>query len=94
MTGKEYFYRGDTYRMQGKYDEAIEAFTKAIELDDEYVFSSYVNLGVVYFEKGEYDKAIDACTKAIELDPGFIGAYYNRGGAYCKQGKYCSCGNE
>ena len=88
MTGKDYFNRGLACFAKDQYDEAIEAFTKAIELNDGYAFSSYVNLGVVYFEKGEYDKATDACTKAIEIDPGFIGAYHNRGDFYCKQGKF------
>ena len=52
----------------GKYQEAIEHFDKAIELDPNYVDAWY-NKGVVLDNLGEHEEAIECYDKALELDP-------------------------
>ena len=83
---QEYFNKGIAYYDQGEFDEAIEEFTEAIELDPEYAIA-YYNRGWAYDEKGEYDEAIADYNKAIELDPELDVAYFTRGFLYMALGE-------
>ena len=73
----EHFKQGATYRAQSQWDEAIAAYTKAIEADRDFAMA-YNNRGHSYAMKQEYNKAIGDFTKAIELDPKQDVPYYNR----------------
>lgn len=46
-----YFALGTLHEKQGNEQEAIDAYEKAIELDDEY-FDAFYNLGALYYNKG------------------------------------------
>ena len=87
VDSETYFKRGVNYLEQGKYEQAIGNFNKAIELNPKYA-NAYYNRGVAYYSKGEYDKAIADYTKAIELNPKFAKAYNDRGIAYKNKGEY------
>jgi tetratricopeptide (TPR) repeat protein len=52
----------------GKYDQAIEAFRRCIELkpDSAEVFT---NLGLVFRKAGRNQEAIEAFTQALEINP-------------------------
>jgi tetratricopeptide (TPR) repeat protein len=85
---KDYFFygkQGSNYRKQGKYDEAISSFTKAIELNPEGDMA-YNNRGWAYYKKRQYDLAASDYTKAIEIKPRNELAYNNRGLAYLAAG--------
>lgn len=59
--------QGDTYLSQGNFDQAVTAFSKAIESspnDGE----AYAGRAMVYFEKREYNKARKDAYKAKELE--------------------------
>ena len=73
--------KGNELVGQGRYDEAIAQFDKAIELDPEYA-DAYYYRGLAYYYKRDFDKAIADSSKVIELDPEDIRAYCNRGLAY------------
>ncbi len=79
--------QGVAYNNEGDYDNAIVAFTKAIELDPNYALA-YGNRGWVYIKLGQYEQAIADSTKAIELDSNLALAYNNRGWAYTELGQY------
>jgi predicted Zn-dependent protease len=49
--------RGSVYHERGKYTEAIESFTTAMEDNSTLPFAR-INRGLAYYEKGDYDKAI------------------------------------
>lgn len=66
---------------EGRYDEAIVEFNRAIELAPKLAMA-YTNRGSAYINKGELDKAIADCDKAIDLDPKLAEAYSNRAYAY------------
>jgi tetratricopeptide (TPR) repeat protein len=66
---------------QGRWEEAIAEYNKAIELDPNLAIV-YNNRGAAYFETGQYDLAIADFNKAIELDPNLAMAYANRALAY------------
>ncbi len=77
--------RGLAYREEGDFGRAIEAFTKAIELNPNYAVA-YNNRGLAYNNVGEFDRAITDYTKAIELKPDFVEAYNHRYDAYYAKG--------
>jgi tetratricopeptide (TPR) repeat protein len=72
---------------EGRYDEAIAEYNKAIELDPKYALA-YSNRGSTYYDKKQYDLAIADSSKAIELDPNYSNAYYIRGSAYYVKKQY------
>ena len=82
-----YYNDGISYLDLGKYDEAIKAFTKAIELDPG-TSAIYYNRGTAYFVLEDYQKAIDDYSKAIKLDPSDAWAHSNRGAAYDELGEH------
>jgi tetratricopeptide (TPR) repeat protein len=73
--------------MEGKYNEAIKAFDKAIELNPRDAVA-YNNRGAAYGQIGNYKQQIDDSNKAIELNPKDAVAYNNRGVAYGELGSY------
>lgn len=62
----------------GKFNEALEMFTKATIIDpnDE---QSYFNMGFIHIEIKKYDAARDYFDKAIKANPESFKAYYGRG---------------
>lgn len=70
--------QGNAFLKAQKYDEAIEAYTKAIEVDaSNPIF--YSNRAQVHIKLENYGLAIIDCDKALEADPNFMKAYYRKG---------------
>ena len=82
---KDFYRQGDKFYGQRKYDKAIEAYSKAIELNPN-DSGLYNNRGIVYHLKREYEKAIADYTRAAELNPSHFSAYNNRGLVYEEMG--------
>lgn len=59
---------------EGRYDEAEEAFLRAVEEEPE-MAGSYVELGLVYACRGEHSKMNGALRQAVEVGPGGVRAY-------------------
>ncbi|MGB5217317.1 MAG: tetratricopeptide repeat protein [Smithella sp.] len=72
-----------TARKLKKYDDAIVAYSKIIELEPSAL--AYTNRGISYGMLGNYDQEINDYNKAIEIYPSAI-AYNNRGFAYAMLG--------
>jgi tetratricopeptide (TPR) repeat protein len=66
-------------------NEAVSAYTKAIQLNPRYV-AAYVDRSFVYSRLGNYQQVFNDANKAIELDPRDVKAYVNRGVAYSRLG--------
>ncbi|MDO4732450.1 MAG: tetratricopeptide repeat protein [Bacillota bacterium] len=81
LTVWDYFRRGNRAADEGDFPKAIEAYSKAIELDPDYA-AAYYNRGSAYDDLKQYDEAIADYSKAIELDPDDAAVYNNRGSAY------------
>ncbi|MFC1962846.1 tetratricopeptide repeat protein [Chloroflexota bacterium] len=85
LTAEEYYQRGESLANEGKYEDAIKDYTRAIQLDaNDPRF--YVNRGTAYLNMNKLDLAIDDLRKAIELNPDLAIAYANLGTAYAKKG--------
>jgi len=77
----EHYNKGVDLNNEGRYDEAIAEYNKAIEIDQNFT-NAYINRGYDYLKKKQYDPAITDYTKAIELDPEYAKSYNGRGTAY------------
>ena len=77
---------GIALRKQGKLEEAITAYKKAIELDPNDA-AAYGNLGIALRKQGKLEEAITAYKQAIELNPNDAAAYGNLGNALDDQEK-------
>ncbi|OGQ53210.1 MAG: hypothetical protein A3J24_02300 [Deltaproteobacteria bacterium RIFCSPLOWO2_02_FULL_53_8] len=87
LSAADWYDKGWVYSDAKDYDNAIEAYSKAIELDPDYG-SAYNNRGIAYRNKDQLDKAIEDYNKAIYLEPNNAIAYNNRAIAYNKTGQY------
>jgi len=83
---KDYFVRGANYFLEKKYDEAINDFSTAISMDDNYV-KAYYYRGVAYYNLQNFSKAIDDVNKVIYFNPKNSGAYNRRGSIYLSLGE-------
>lgn len=68
---------GILHAHEGRYEEAEEAFRRAIEMDPE-MAGSYVELGLVYACRRQYPKMVEALRQAVEAGPGGVRAYLGR----------------
>ncbi|MEC4983905.1 MAG: CHAT domain-containing protein [Oscillatoria sp. PMC 1068.18] len=71
----------------GRYEKAVDYFTKALELNSQFC-EAYCNRGNAYINLESYTKAIDDFTEAIKIDRQHEQAYYGRSVAYYRLGFY------
>ena len=82
---EDWYEKGRSLLSQQQYDDAIKAFSTAIDiipLD----YQSYNYRGVTWALKGDFDRAIADYSKAIEIRPRYDEAYNNRGFAHTQTG--------
>ena len=84
-TPQNYLLLGNIMYDQGKNNEAVFMYNKAI-LADEKFYKAYYNLGTIYLEDERPNLAIEQFKKVIKLKPEHAYAYYNLGCAYIKTG--------
>ena len=71
--------KGISYKSLGKYEEAIDCYDKAIEINPFY-WNAYCNKGsILHNNMGLYQEAIDCYDKALEINPMFSTAFNNKG---------------
>ncbi len=73
-----YYLKGDAFARLEKWDEALTAFNKALELNPKHAMVLNAR-GVVYVAKKQWDNAIVDFTKATVLNDSFADAYANLG---------------
>jgi tetratricopeptide (TPR) repeat protein len=68
------------YRAQGRYDEALKAYGRALAIDEKAlgpehpdVASTLNNLGLVYWNQGRYDEALKAYGRALAIKEKALG---------------------
>jgi hypothetical protein len=72
------FLIGVCYQNLERFNDAIDSYKIAIELNPEYG-EAYLKLAEIYFKQEKLKKAIKFCDKAIELNKEYSEAYYLRG---------------
>ncbi len=87
QTEKDIFDEGVRYFKQGQYPQAVESFTKLIELSPGNA-DAYKNRGVTYMKQEKFDLAISDFEKAKKLFPELKGLYSNLGVAWYYKKEY------
>jgi tetratricopeptide (TPR) repeat protein len=87
QNAKSFFKAGSNLSENGKYDKAIEQFSKALELDGEYT-DAYIGRGKAFETKGNFASAAKDYGQAILLEPGNEEFHYLTGRAYYKLGDF------
>lgn len=78
---------GRYYQGQRRYDQAAEAYRKALDADGSFV-EAHNGLGVIYSMQGRYDEAVTEFRTAISQAPNAGHLYNNLGHALYLQGAY------
>ena len=73
--------KGNTYKNNGEFKEAIECYEKAVEIDPKDAFVWY-NMGIAHKALKKYEKAIECYEKVVEIDPKYAKAWSNMGNTY------------
>ena len=63
-----------------RYDDAIDCFSKAIQIDPSYA-AAHNNMGSAFAERGDLDRAVVSYSRAIEINPLLAQAHNNLGSA-------------
>jgi tetratricopeptide (TPR) repeat protein len=86
-TADEWNNKGNALYELKRYEDAIKAYDKAIELNPKYT-DPWNNKGLVLHKLKRYEDAIKAYDKAIELDPKYADPWYNKGNVLAKLKRY------
>jgi len=76
--------KGLALMKQDKYDEALEEFNKAIEIEPDYL-DAIKNKGNTYYYKADIEKALECYELTISKDPSYWSGYNNIGNIYFDQ---------
>jgi FKBP-type peptidyl-prolyl cis-trans isomerase 2/TolA-binding protein len=80
---EELFIQGVKAQNEGKLEEAISLYNKALRIKPD-LSKAYYNIGVIYQEKGIFDKAIFSYKLALSYKYDYTEAYHNIGVIYWK----------
>lgn len=84
---QNYLELGTYYKNLGKFDLAIEYFSKVLDIvKDNYI--PYFLMGVTYFDNKSYDKAIEILQKSINFNPKHVISYMYLGFCYKQKGDF------
>lgn len=82
-TSMDYFELANYEYDKGNCREAVEAYTKSIELNPSYA-QSYNNRAYTYMRLREFDKALADLNMALTINPNYVNALRNRADVYSK----------
>jgi tetratricopeptide (TPR) repeat protein len=71
---------GNIYVHRKKFDEAIAAFSRAVDMAA-YPAREYFNICAAYYDTDRMDAAVEACDKAMAADPRMADAYFVKASA-------------
>jgi len=77
---------GYALQTEGRYDEAIKYYRKAIQMMPDFA-DAYSNLAVTLREQGKLDEAIETYRQALKFEPNDAALHYNLANALQQQGK-------
>jgi len=87
MDAKELFREGQGFFMEGKYEESIASFSKAIEAGEKTEIA-FLSRGVAYFRMEQFDMASQDFNTVIEINSGNFRAHFYRGITYMAKKEY------
>ena len=85
MAAEDHYYTGIDLFGEGKLEEAISEYQKALALDPKFVDALH-GLAQAYYAKDDFDNAISSAQRILELDPDDILAWTTISRAYQRKG--------
>jgi tetratricopeptide (TPR) repeat protein len=85
MTAEDHYYAGIDFFGDGKLDEAIAEYNRALELDPKFADALH-GLAQAYHAKEDFDRTIEAARRILELEPEDILAWTSISRAYQRKG--------
>jgi len=83
----EMVFKGNSFADAGKYNEAIECYDKAIEIDSR-CKDAWNNKGNLLADQKKYSEAHKCYDEALKIDPKYVSALYNKATVLMDEGKY------
>ena len=68
VTHFDYYRRAKTHEKQGRYDEALAAYAKAIELSSDYAHAWFYK-GKLHYRLGQFKECVECAEKTMQLAP-------------------------
>lgn len=87
------FNRAITLSQLERYDQAVEAYERVLELDP-YVTSAYYNLAIIYSRQENYPKALENYNLVLEHTPENVKGYFNRASVHMAMEQYQAALND
>ncbi len=81
----EFKNKGNQALKEQKYDEALENYGKAIELDSQNPIY-FSNRSLCFIKMEKFDEALKDAEECLKVDPNFVKGYLRKGLALFKQG--------
>lgn len=85
MNAEDHYYAGVDFFSEGKLDEAIAEYRRAIELDPKFADALH-GLAQAYHAKQDFDRTVEAAQSILALDPDDILAWTTISRAYQRKG--------
>lgn len=82
---EDLYLKGASLFADGRVDEAIEEFQKALSVDPLF-YDALQGLGMAYFQKGMLDEAVEVGKKMVEANPEDVLAHTSLSMFYQKKG--------
>jgi predicted O-linked N-acetylglucosamine transferase (SPINDLY family) len=86
LSAEQYNERGNLLADQGRLDEAVSSYKKALEVKPDFA-GAWNNLGIAFKDQGLLDNAIFCYQRALTIAPAFAGAHNNLGNALKERGR-------
>jgi tetratricopeptide (TPR) repeat protein len=87
MTAEEWLEKGVDLANREKYEEALKAFDKALEINPQFA-EVLINRGIALNNLARYEEALEDFEKAMEINPDFAEAWTGKGVALYYLGRY------
>ena len=85
-TAYEWVNEGYTYAVAGKYQDALDAYNKALSIDPDDA-NTWIGKGSVLYNLARYQESLDAYNKALSIDPNNADVWYRKGTALYMLGR-------
>ena len=85
MAAEDHYYAGIDFFGEGKIEEAIAEYNRALALDPK-LSDALHGLAQAYHARGDFDRTIEAARRILELDPDDILAWTTISRAYQRKG--------
>jgi len=84
-SAEDYYFAGIDFFGDGKLDEAIAEYNRALELDPKFADALH-GLAQAYYARQDFDRVIEAAERILALDPEDILAWTSISRAYQRKG--------